>query len=255
MLRQEARAYASFPREFMQDTVAAEGDCDGAGGAGAEGSGADGVAESDQREDEEVGKVPEPVGECAASQGASSQKADETDSSGRNDASTAQPESAAGKTCAPPARLVTIPAVVPKFYGYYAPAKADGTPEDYSHAEHGCGLDSECRVAWWTSILLVEECGSDIDPYNHSRAERMACLELIERLHAAGYTHNSTYVRNMLVQPGPLSAPRGERSMDCPSFRIIDFGRCKASARGRDDWVFKMEKLHDRRHAERDLRL
>ena len=33
------------------------------------------------------------------------------------------------------------------------------------------------------------------------------------------------YARNMLVQPGPLSAPRTERSMDTPSFRIIDFGR------------------------------
>jgi hypothetical protein len=31
--------------------------------------------------------------------------------------------------------------------------------------------------------------------------------------------------RNVLVQPGPLSVPRANRSLDEPSYRIIDFGR------------------------------
>lgn len=34
-----------------------------------------------------------------------------------------------------------------------------------------------------------------------------------------------TRVRVELVQPGPLSAPRAARSLDTPSFRLIDFGR------------------------------
>jgi hypothetical protein len=33
------------------------------------------------------------------------------------------------------------------------------------------------------------------------------------------------YHRNVLVQPGPLTVPRANRSLDEPSYRIIDFGR------------------------------
>ena len=33
------------------------------------------------------------------------------------------------------------------------------------------------------------------------------------------------YERNVLVQPGPLTVPRANRSLDEPSYRIIDFGR------------------------------
>jgi hypothetical protein len=33
------------------------------------------------------------------------------------------------------------------------------------------------------------------------------------------------YERNVLVQPGPLTVPRPNRSLDEPSYRIIDFGR------------------------------
>ncbi len=32
-------------------------------------------------------------------------------------------------------------------------------------------------------------------------------------------------MRNVLVQPGPLTEPPERRSRDTPSFRIIDFGR------------------------------
>ena len=54
---------------------------------------------------------------------------------------------------------------------------------------------------------------------------RVHCLQLVTRLHAAGFAQNSMFVRNVLVQPGPLSAPRTVRSYKTPSFRLIDFGR------------------------------
>lgn len=47
----------------------------------------------------------------------------------------------------------------------------------------------------------------------------------MRRLHIAGFTQNSFYVRNILVQPGPLTAPPKKRSKKTPSFRLIDFGR------------------------------
>ncbi len=50
---------------------------------------------------------------------------------------------------------------------------------------------------------------------------------MYERLHDAGFVQKSVYARNVLVQPGPLTHPRAERSLDNPSFRLIDFGRGK----------------------------
>ena len=47
------------------------------------------------------------------------------------------------------------------------------------------------------------------------------------RLHHAGFLQGSLYVRNVVVQPGPLSAPPAARSRHCPSYRIIDFGRAE----------------------------
>ncbi len=50
----------------------------------------------------------------------------------------------------------------------------------------------------------------------------------------------------MLIQPGPLSAPRAARSLDTPSFRLIDFGRGRiaperllldATVYGQDDYA------------------
>lgn len=48
---------------------------------------------------------------------------------------------------------------------------------------------------------------------------------MFERLHNAGFTQESVYPRNFLVQPGPLRVNPDLRTMDKPSFRIIDFGR------------------------------
>ena len=48
---------------------------------------------------------------------------------------------------------------------------------------------------------------------------------LLDRLHEAKSVQGSTYHRNIVVQPGPLCVPRANRSLDNPSYRLIDFGR------------------------------
>ncbi|KAI0767605.1 hypothetical protein C8Q74DRAFT_1219434 [Fomes fomentarius] len=53
------------------------------------------------------------------------------------------------------------PAVLPKFYGYYAALNADGTLRDDNH--HACGENATCRVSWPTRLLLVEECGAPVN--------------------------------------------------------------------------------------------
>jgi hypothetical protein len=62
----------------------------------------------------------------------------------------------------------------------------------------------------------------------------MECFSLILRLHCAHFIQNSFYVRNILVQPGPLTHPPALRSSKTPSFRIIDFGRSEY-------WVYNVE--------------
>jgi hypothetical protein len=54
---------------------------------------------------------------------------------------------------------------------------------------------------------------------------RVAIHTLLKRLHEANFLQGSMYERNVLVQPGPLTLPCADRSIDKPSFRIIDFGR------------------------------
>jgi hypothetical protein len=54
---------------------------------------------------------------------------------------------------------------------------------------------------------------------------RDTIVDMFERLHNAKFIQGSTYERNILVQPGPLTQPRAERSLNNPSYRLIDFGR------------------------------
>ena len=54
---------------------------------------------------------------------------------------------------------------------------------------------------------------------------RTECFSLILRLHHMDIVQGSFYVRNIMIQPGPLTLPPEKRSFDHPSFRIIDFGR------------------------------
>lgn len=127
-------------------------------------------------------------------------------------------------------------AVVPKCYGYYIPV------DEEEEVKGKC----ELKLPWQkrSPILLMEECGTPIVAKKLSRYERYAflfssssfhrglraffrikCFALIARLSFAEYVHLSVYERNIVVQPGPLTQPPIMRSMDTPSFRVIDFGR------------------------------
>ncbi|KAF5364843.1 hypothetical protein D9757_011278 [Collybiopsis confluens] len=100
-------------------------------------------------------------------------------------------------------------------------------------------LDNEKR-RWGPSspLLLVEECGSEIEPSDFSDDDRNQCLSILFRFHHANIAHNSFYTRNFLSQPGPLTKPIQERSMETPTFRLIDFGRTEI-------WKHKIAALLD----------
>ena len=48
-------------------------------------------------------------------------------------------------------------------------------------------------------------------------------------MHMLGFSHGHARASNMLVQPGPLSAPPEQRSMNTPSFRLISLGRWRGA--------------------------
>ena len=64
------------------------------------------------------------------------------------------------------------PAVVPKFYGYYAAVGPDGSVITPMHSQ--CGIDASCSVSWPTRILLVEECGKPVFPEIFSHEQKCA---------------------------------------------------------------------------------
>ena len=76
---------------------------------------------------------------------------------------------------------------------------------------------------------------------------RTECFSLLHRLHKLNIIQGSPYARNILVQPGPLTHPPERRSLDTPSFRVIDFGRGEA-------YNFKEEAgmTHEERESARD---
>ncbi|KAF2809246.1 uncharacterized protein BDZ99DRAFT_521688 [Mytilinidion resinicola] len=100
--------------------------------------------------------------------------------------------------------LVMQPAV-PKFYGYY------------------CGQSLETHMKANSKKRV---------PVNEIRA-------LYERLHDAHFMHGSVYPRNIAIQPGPLSSPPTDRSMNTPSFRIIDLGRARHKSDYKDQSMFR----------------
>jgi hypothetical protein len=62
------------------------------------------------------------------------------------------------------------------------------------------------------------------------------------RLHLSGFLQKSAFKKNILVQPGPLTVPPPERSLDSPSFRIIDFGRAlRRPPRNQKEWLDERE--------------
>ncbi|KAJ7151192.1 hypothetical protein C8R46DRAFT_1123518 [Mycena filopes] len=98
---------------------------------------------------------------------------------------------------------VPATALVPKFYGYFVPFDASaGKP-----------------------ILLMEECGVPIEPKRLTTDQRAILFAFPHSLFREGFMQNSFYVRNILVQPGPLTDPPHQRSIRTPSFRLVDFGR------------------------------
>lgn len=149
--------------------------------------------------------------------------------------------------------LVPSAAVTPKFFGYYIPIEGQET-RDTPTWEHR------------SPILLVEDCGEPIsasqmcyeDRYESSsdalvyvltRPIRIECYSLLIRLHFAEYMHNSFKERNIVVQPGPVTAPPEARSLDTPSFRIIDFGRTECYDKYREeilyDWQMDGKEDHE----------
>jgi len=76
-----------------------------------------------------------------------------------------------------------------------------------------------------TPLLLMEPCGQQVEYPSLTLTDKEQIFGLLERLHVASFTQGSFYWRNIVVQPGPLTLPLEERSLDEPSFRIIDFGR------------------------------
>jgi hypothetical protein len=54
---------------------------------------------------------------------------------------------------------------------------------------------------------------------------RLLLHSMVRRLHRAGFYQGSFSPRNIVRQPGPLHVPPAQRTLDQPSYRIIDFGR------------------------------
>ncbi|KAF2489571.1 hypothetical protein BU16DRAFT_566684 [Lophium mytilinum] len=125
-------------------------------------------------------------------------------------------------------RMVRIEPIVPTFYGYYE-WEGNVTAEELEKASLK-ELPALCEKQKCGS-LLMEDCGRRLgDPFSHVWEGVQpdwidGIRKLYDRLHTLGFAHNSSYPRNIVVQPGPLSQPLCHRSMEHPSFRIIDLGR------------------------------
>ncbi|KAI9060029.1 hypothetical protein FKP32DRAFT_1083589 [Trametes sanguinea] len=229
MLWQEGRLYNTFPKVFMEDVVYTtdEGECEKEEGPAAEAQKSAGLGAEEKTENLE--------GDAGASAPAS--QAPQSGTSEGSASASAKEETSANTPSSTSTPPEIIPAIVPKFFGFYAPVLPTGEISKKTHAI-SCGLNDRCEVNWPTPILLVEECGKPIELADWSWDQRYEILDLYERLHEAGFVQCSPYMRNMLVQPGPLSAPREQRSMDTPSFRIIDFGRGEALSLGCRRYIF-----------------
>ncbi|KAH9476108.1 hypothetical protein JR316_0011679 [Psilocybe cubensis] len=136
-------------------------------------------------------------------------------------------------------------AVVPQFYGYY---QADWRDENNKNLKG--------KREHLSSILLLEDCGTPINPDEMTVDDRNECASLFIRMHAVGWIHNSIFKRNIVRQPGPLSEhPVIRRSQSerqghgahelRSSFRLIDFGRSFPNARKRSfsDYMSEERKM------------
>ncbi|KAI0634600.1 hypothetical protein C8Q77DRAFT_1056782 [Trametes polyzona] len=135
---------------------------------------------------------------------------------------------------------VPATAIVPKFFGYYLPVDERGKMLDNHHDD--CDESYPCNVNWASPILLMEECGNPVRPSKFTIDQRTECFSLILRLHYLEIVQGSFYVRNVMIQPGPLTVRPSERTFDTPSFRIIDFGRGES-------WDSLLEEMRQSRYA------
>ncbi|KAF8799148.1 hypothetical protein BYT27DRAFT_7121604 [Phlegmacium glaucopus] len=124
--------------------------------------------------------------------------------------------------------------LVPQFYGHYVP---DKDPEE-SGSESASDSNSQSslpqRRRYLSPILLLENCGSQLDSNLLTLDDQSEAASLVFRFHDAGWFHGSIAKRNILVQRGPLSEfpvirdrnryARGGHGVGW-SFRLIDFGR------------------------------
>ncbi|KAF9565508.1 hypothetical protein CPC08DRAFT_683586 [Agrocybe pediades] len=184
---------------------------------------------------------------------------------------------------------VPVGPVVPQFYGYYAvdqeeekklrgrqaeeelneedngmndaqkqDAQSDVDGDSSGRRSSACSTDgNQASVSDYLSpILLIEDCGKSIEISKLSADDRNECASLIYRFHEEGWWHGSVAQRNIVKQPGPLSAWPLERHFNARergglgkdwSFRLIDFGRSRKTTNGSDlcaeasevtGWVF-----------------
>ncbi|KIJ61098.1 hypothetical protein HYDPIDRAFT_31609 [Hydnomerulius pinastri MD-312] len=129
---------------------------------------------------------------------------------------------------------VPVNALVPQFYGYYKPVKEKAKPKHKSKGEgegEGDGEDEDDKPApppYLSPILLLEHCGTPIDPDSLSIDDQHECTSLLLRFHEAGWLHESFAARNILAQKGsPTETPFMREGSEQLSFRMIDFGRSR----------------------------
>ncbi|KAJ7684619.1 hypothetical protein DFH06DRAFT_13113 [Mycena polygramma] len=125
---------------------------------------------------------------------------------------------------------VPVGAVVPQFYGYYAPAAR------------------EPDAPYLSPVMLLENCGIPLDTSILTPDQSKECWSLVYRLHHADWVHGSVAERNIMMQAGPLTTPQGwlrgysPKTVDGISFRVIDFGRscyCGEEAKEGEEDVYQ----------------
>ncbi|PPQ84582.1 hypothetical protein CVT25_015785 [Psilocybe cyanescens] len=105
---------------------------------------------------------------------------------------------------------VPLGALVPQFYGYYVLETRSPKLLGTSNTEEEGREDM--RSAYLSPLLLLEDCGHPIDPRSLSVDDRNQSGSLIYRFHEEGWLHGSVARRNILRQPGPITAWPSERA-------------------------------------------
>ncbi|KAK7444056.1 hypothetical protein VKT23_015453 [Stygiomarasmius scandens] len=136
------------------------------------------------------------------------------------------------------------------------PSAADLVKEWKRKRKEERAKTKEClQWSYWSPIMLLEDCGTQIDRDFLDEEDKYECAALLTRLHHHGWVHGSFYPRNIVMTYGDHSlypaersraieqarqARRARRSGEDPDavaklpngdnqrrFRLIDFGRAK----------------------------